>query len=291
MALTLTLTGKTPGQTQFGLDTFTEHYKCGATADDVLTDPSVPQKGDAHPDYPFMFVTDRYCSETGESASALDLVYTGALKEDDDGNPVLPPSQATFEDSVMSASSSKAATGVELTSPISVQFYAPTSNLSWITYNAKGASSDVSDPTGDIGVITLTLADNTFTGTSFNVAALIAAFFSIEIIGTVRSQELVQGGKYWLNTAKKIKHFVPYITDLSPGFYPVPFASGHDYVAGDTISISSGGTCIMTVTATFNGQIMGTTIVSNTMSVASSTPIAATGGSGTGASYTVIELT
>ncbi len=79
MAVTLTLTGKTPGQTQFGLDTFTEHYKCDATADVVLTDPGVPQMLTPHPDYPYMFITNRYCSETSESASALDLVYTGML--------------------------------------------------------------------------------------------------------------------------------------------------------------------------------------------------------------------
>ncbi len=79
MPVTLTLTRKTPGQTQFGLDTFTEHYKCDATADVVLTDPSVPQIGAAHPDYPFMFITNRYCTETSESASALDLVYMGVL--------------------------------------------------------------------------------------------------------------------------------------------------------------------------------------------------------------------
>ncbi len=79
MAVTLTLTGKTPGQTQFGLDTFTEHYKCDATANVVLTDGSVPAMGSAHPDYPFMFMTARYCSETGESASALDLTYTGVF--------------------------------------------------------------------------------------------------------------------------------------------------------------------------------------------------------------------
>ncbi len=79
MAVTLTLTGKTPGQTQFGLDTFTEHYKCDVTADVVLTDGSVPAMGSVHPSYPFMFVTARYCSETSESASALDLTYMGVL--------------------------------------------------------------------------------------------------------------------------------------------------------------------------------------------------------------------
>ncbi len=79
MPVTLTLIGKRPGQQQFGLDTFTEHYKCDVTADVVLTDGSVPAMGSVHPSYPFMFVTARYCSETSESASALDLTYMGVL--------------------------------------------------------------------------------------------------------------------------------------------------------------------------------------------------------------------
>jgi hypothetical protein len=69
MAVTITKVGKSPNNTQFGLDTFTEHYKCDATADVVLTDGGVPQMLSAHPDYPSMFVTNRYVSETSESAS------------------------------------------------------------------------------------------------------------------------------------------------------------------------------------------------------------------------------
>src|SRR5712672_2218954 len=107
MATVLTLTGKSPGQTQFGLDTFTESYKCDATADVVLTDPTVSQMGSAHPDYPFMFVTARPCSETGESASVLDLIYTGCLTDDGVGNPILPSQQHEYDNAVQSATSSR----------------------------------------------------------------------------------------------------------------------------------------------------------------------------------------
>src|SRR6267154_1222240 len=111
MATVLTLIGKRPGQQQFGLDTFTESYKCDATADTVLTDPTVAQMGSAHPDYPFMFVTARPCSETGEKASVLDLIYTGCLTDDGAGHPILPAQQRIDQDAVQSASSSLRSTG------------------------------------------------------------------------------------------------------------------------------------------------------------------------------------
>src|SRR5258708_34001834 len=93
MAVTLTLTQKRPAQQQFGLDTFTVIYKCDATADAVLTDPTVPQMGSAHPDYEFMFVTGRPCYETGGSASELNLIYMGCLNGDGEGGPLLPTQQ------------------------------------------------------------------------------------------------------------------------------------------------------------------------------------------------------
>src|SRR6185295_10472251 len=95
MAVTLTLTGKRPGQPQFGLATFTKSFKCDAAADVVLVDPSVPQEGDPDATYPFMFVTDRYVTETGESASILDLAYMGCLTDDGEGNPILPTQKAS----------------------------------------------------------------------------------------------------------------------------------------------------------------------------------------------------
>src|SRR6266446_2303094 len=149
MSITLTRIGKTPGQTQFGLDTFIEHYKCDATADVVLTDSSVPAKGSAHPSYPFMFVTARPVQETSEKASALDLVYMGCHKAISDV-PVLPEQKHEEDDAVMSASSSKGKTGLTLTSPITVQYYAPTRQLVFFTYNAEGDRGTVTDPDDDI---------------------------------------------------------------------------------------------------------------------------------------------
>src|SRR5258707_11750554 len=102
MAVTLTLIQKRPSQQQFGLDTFTEIYKCDATADVVLTDAGVPQMGSAHPDYAFMFVTGRPCYETGEKASELNLIYMGCLNVIDDA-PVLPAQQPSSGGQIASA--------------------------------------------------------------------------------------------------------------------------------------------------------------------------------------------
>src|SRR6185312_7821017 len=114
--------------------TFTERYKCDATADVVLTDADVPQMGSAHPDYAFMFVTNRYCTETSESASALDLVYTGCLLTLDDA-PVLPPQKATSSGQVASATTNTSSIIFPLTAtnPASVTFYAITNTLSFFS--------------------------------------------------------------------------------------------------------------------------------------------------------------
>src|SRR6266436_5573027 len=114
MATILTLTQKRPAQQQYGLDTFTEIHKCDASADVVLTDPTVAQMGSVHADYPFMFVTGRPCYETGESASELNLIYTGCLNDDGLGNPVLPAQQNQDDTQIQSASSSRSFSGLVL---------------------------------------------------------------------------------------------------------------------------------------------------------------------------------
>src|SRR5262252_1854643 len=150
MAIVLTHVGRTPGQSQFALDAFTEHYKANETADIVLTDASVPQRGDAHPDYRFMFVTDRRCVETGERASALDLVYTGCLKDTGGGTPlpVLPPFKHQDGDAVASASTStSSAIWPRLaTSPATLQYYSPTSEVVAMSQDAAGTGITYPDP-------------------------------------------------------------------------------------------------------------------------------------------------
>ncbi len=144
MAVTLTLVSKTPSNpSQWALDTFIERYKCDDSADDVLTDGSVPAIGDAHPDYATMFVSARYCAETGESASALDLIYTGTLSGS------FPPQKETSGGQLSSATTntSSAIFPVVATNPATVQYYAGTTTLDFYSDDPADASEPTDPPT------------------------------------------------------------------------------------------------------------------------------------------------
>ncbi len=278
MSVILSLTGKTPGQTQFGLDTFIEHYKCDATANVVLTDGSVPQMGSAHPSYLSMFVTARYCTETSESASALDLTYTGTLSGD------LPARKHDTENGVQSATSSRGTDGSIAVAPISVQFYTPTNVLSYLSTGGPG--SDVADdPTGALVIIALTVGDTSITAGSS--AALVARFFQEQIIETHQATEIV-AGQYWQNVSRKIKSYIAFVLELTPGVYISLGTPGEGYGVGDSLTISSGGEgATMDVDSLGVGNsIASFTVTSNTFTVAHNL-LSATGGGGSGAVFNV----
>ncbi len=281
MAVTLTLTGKTPGQQQFGLDTFTEHYKCDATADVVLTDGSVPAMGSAHPDYASMFVTARYCTETSESASALDLTYMGTLSGE------LPAQKHDTENAVQSAQSSLSTSGVTATSPVSVQFYAPTNVLTYVSAGAPG--TDIADdPDDDVIVISIGVGDTSLTVSS--IPGLVEAFFEIQILETHNATEIVQG-QYWLNTSRKIKSYIANILSLSPGAYITLGASGSGYAVGNSLSISAGGEGATMIVDTLGvgNSVSSFTVTANTFTVAQNL-LLAIGGSGSNARFNVIII-
>ncbi len=281
MAVTLTLIGKTPGQQQFGLDNFTEHYKCDATADIVLTDGSVPAIGSAHPDYASMFVTARYCTETSESASALDLTYMGTLSGE------LPVSKHDTENAVQSASSSKGSGGQIATSPVTIQFYAPTNILTYISADAPG--TDIADdPTEGIVIISTVVSDTTLSATS--IPGFVGAFFQEQILETHQATEIVIG-KFWLNVSRKIKSFTAFILDLPPGAYITLSGAGTGYFIGNSLTISAGGEgATMDVDTVGVGNSISTfTVTTNTFTVAHNF-LAATGGSGSGALFNVVII-
>lgn len=285
MAVTLTIVGKTPGQQQFGLDTFTEHYKCNATADVVLTDPGVPEMTEAHPEYPFMFVTARYCDETGEKASVLDLVYTGCIRSADD-LPALPSQQTQADTQIQSASSSRSSSGGILTSPATIQFYAPSSVLSYVSFGGPGGAAPAA-PSGIPVVITWTVGDTSFTITS--LPELVDAFFSIQINTTYQSTEIVDG-QYWQNTVRTTLIYVPFIFDIPPGPFLSLYSPGDGYTVGDTLTCTvSGESAVVVLTSVggFQGTgILAWTESSNTFTVAH-TAMPATGGTGSGGGFNV----
>ncbi len=212
MAVTLTLVGKTPGQTQFGLDTFTEHYKCDVAADVVLTDPGVPQMLSVHPDYAFMFVTNRYCTETSESASALDLVYTGILLITDDA-PVLPPQKATNGGQVASATTNTSSIifPATATNPASVTFYAITKTLSFFSTDPAD-TSEPDDPPEIDSLITWDLGFGVQPGLSNPdlIAFLLEDAFVQAITQTPPSIEPVVQGQFYQITKSKTRTLQPY---------------------------------------------------------------------------------
>ncbi len=212
MAVTLTKVGKTPGNTQFGLDTFTEHYKCDATADVVLTDPSVPQMLSVHPDYAFMFVTSRYCTERSESSSALDLAYTGCLASVGD-SPTLPLQKATSGGQVGSATTNTSSIifPSTATNPASVTFYAITNTLSFFSTDPADAS-EPDDPPEIDSLITWDLGFGVQPGLSNPdlIAFLLEDAFVQAITETPPAIDPVVQGQFYQITKSKTRTLQPY---------------------------------------------------------------------------------
>ena len=213
MAVTLTWQGSTPGQTQYGLATLVEHYKVQnddgtqITAAAVMIDGSVPQQGDAHPDYATMFCTDRYCAETGESASALDVTYMGTLTGD------LPPQKATSGGQVASATSNTSSIiwPSTATNPATVQFYAGTSTLDFYSTDPADAS-EPADPPTVAHLITWDLGFGVqFSGSESAVEAILLADVFIQgVIEAEPTIEPVVDGQFWHIVKTKTRTLFPY---------------------------------------------------------------------------------
>ena len=206
MAITLTHNGRTPGSTQWGLDTFTEHWKAAEAADVVLNDASVPQRGDAHPDYSNMYVTDRDCSETGEKASALDVVYMGYMV-------ALPPQKATSGGQISSATTNTDAAifPATVTNPATVTFYAITRTLTFISADPDDAS-EPDDPPSITSVVTWDLGFGVQPGLSYPdlVTYLLTSAFVQGIIEAPPDVEPLVDGRFYQITKKKTATLFPY---------------------------------------------------------------------------------
>ncbi len=207
MSVVLTWKGSTPGQPQFSLATLTEHYKVQnddgsqITAAAVLTDSGVPQQGDAHPDYATMFCTDRYCSETGESASALDVTYMGTLTAE------LPPQKPTSSGQVASATTNTSSAIY----PATVQFYAQSNTLTFISDDPDDAS-EPADPTAVTTLISWDLGFGLQPGISFPdlVDFLLNEAFVQGIIEAPPSIEPLVVGQFYLISKTKTQTLFPY---------------------------------------------------------------------------------
>jgi len=282
--------GVTPATSQFDLDRLTRHWRCkGATEEEVLAATALPDKGDVHPLFSKMFVTDIRAQESGGSACALDVNYAGALKTSG-GNPVLPPGRHEDEDAVQSASSKMSSDGVILTEPITVQFYAPTSVYTWFSYLARGSKGTAADPSGDIEIIKVTIGDTSFSPGSSVIDDIVARFFTPVIVSALRSPEIV-AAKYWQNTERRTKLLQPYVFAFPSGDFVSLAAPGSGYTVGDTLTITgAGGSAQVSVTVVgVDNSIRAWTQISDTMSTTQYF-LNATGGTGSGAKFNNIHV-
>ncbi len=211
MAVVLTWAGSTPGQPQFGLASLTEHYKVQNDDGSQITAAAAllagPALGAAHPTYSTMFVTDRYCAETGESASALDVTYTGTLSGS------LPPQKATTSGQVASATTntSSAIFPATATNPATVQFYAISNTLSFYSTDPDD-SDEPTDPPTITELITWDLGFGLQPGLSYPalVTFLLTEAFIQVIIETPPSVEPIVDGQFYFITKTKTRTLWPY---------------------------------------------------------------------------------
>ncbi len=278
----------TPSKTPFGLDQLMRTFKTSLSAESAIA--AAPAVGTVDETFPFMFLMPISAPESSESATKIDLVYMGCLMDDGEGGPLLPDQKHDSDDAVQSATSSKGNAGQTATPPITVQFYAPTNSLTYFSYLAAG-SAVAADPSADIKVITLTIADLTLFVGDGTANGILTAFFSVQIIETHQSTEVVPG-KFWQNTSKKVKSYSPFIVSLTPGPYMVIHFVGTGYTVGNTLTVTAGGESASCTVDTVggSGNVEGYTVTSDTFTVVQAN-LSATGGSGSGASFDIFIVT
>jgi hypothetical protein len=275
-----------PSKAAFGLDQLRRSYKTDLSAEDAVA--AAPDIAGADEVFPKMFLVDIATPEPAGSATRIDLIYKGCIKTDGDGNPIFPSQKHEYDDAVQSASSKRAQSGTILGEAVTAEYYAPTRVLSYISFNGIGTAI-AADPDQDPRVITITVGDTTL-AIGVLVQNLIDALFTVQIVQTFKSTEIVPG-KYWQNESKKIKSLSPWIFNLTAGAYVVYCAQGWGYTVGDTLTISFGGeSAVLVVTRVGpGGYVLGWTVSSNTFTVPRNI-LYATGGTGTGAAFNIIVI-
>jgi hypothetical protein len=194
----------------------------------------------------------------------------------------------------MSATSKMNQAGQILTSGITVQFYAPTNQLTWFTYLSAGVAGTVPDPPAVTEIIKVEVGDTTLAITNPNLAAVVAVFFQPLIVRSLKSTEVIAGGKYWKNVEKKTATLTAWIFSFTPGNYILMFAPGQGYTAGNSLSITgpSGGSATIVVDSIgIGGSVLAYHVTSNSITYSSYPPASfAFGGSGSGAAFYNINI-
>lgn len=294
MAITLYHVGRSPVMRQYDLDQFVEHYKTDTDAQTASTDSGVPQKGDAHPGFNFMFVTDRSIQESPGQSASIDITYTGCLTDDGAGHPNVPPAKNDSGIQVMSATANTLGTLTALPQPLTVQYYAPFGGKRWYTYGGRATSGYAPGVSQDIGIVSMSSIGNslfTFSPSASEIDIVLDCFY-YKYIHDFKDEEVV-AGKYWLNTSRKIKTIAPFFTvavTAASGAYARLIDGGEGYTTGDVLSVS-GGTASATITVVstdFTGGV--TQFTASATGTASAWNLAASGGTGSGAIFGIIVL-
>ena len=277
-----------PSKTAFGLDQLRRSYKTDSTAEAMALTPVIGTPDGA---FSFMFLVRADINETAATSTEVDLTFAGCLKDDGSGNPLLPDQKLDYDNAVQSVSSSKSRSGLLLTSPATLQYYAPSRILSYMSFGGPGTLF-ASDPTADPVIITLTSGDTTLApGTE--VQTIVDNMFTLTVVNTFSSTEVVPG-QYWQNQSRKTKIYSPWIFAITSGAYISLYSPGNGYTVGDTLTITSGSESATIVVDVVGGVLGGSGIMTwhvtaNTFTTAHNM-LMATGGSGTGAGFNVFII-
>lgn len=207
----------------------------------------------------------------------------------------MPTGHHEYDDDVMTASSKRSFGNVILTQPMVVEFYAPTSILTYYTRTSPG-SDQAPLPLTDPRPIELTVFDTSYSITG-PIQGQVNAFFTIQIISTNKSTEVVPGGQYWKNVSKKTKKYTAWIFDVVSGPYLSLYNPGSGYHVGDIINITgASGYAQVTVTEVIvifgdpdQAGVSRWTVNNNTFTEAEIN-VPGRGGSGSGVAFNVFII-
>lgn len=268
---------------QFELDQMTVPFSGAVTGLDTYI--SSLTRGDAWSGDANMFLTGWSVSDSNKQYPIVTHEYIGAKGGQ------LPPPKTDFADQVQSASSSRSSTGTVLSSPLTVEYYAPSTVYTWITATSPGNPTEtIPDPVTDIRVITLTCGDQTFSEGGL-IDVIVDRFFTRSEVATFDSTELVRDGKFYQNQIRKTKILSPFIFNLPSGPGISVCSPGSGYRVGDILTVhGSSGYATITITSVFcawgcpsgTGGILSYT-TDNITFTEQENCLSAEGGSGSGA--------
>ncbi len=260
----------------WGLDQLVIPYS--GDVDDLETFLSAHSPGEVSPIDANMFLMSKH-PDSNKQFPTVQMVYQGKR------GGTLPPQRNGKSNPVQSCTSVYGFGGPAV-SPITIEYKAPTNTLSYITRTAGTTEAD--DPSGSPIIVNVTAQGISFNFS--NIALILSNLFTEYIQGDIVSQETVPG-QYWQNEAKKTKGYLPYVVNIVSGSAVIQLSTpGANYSIGDTLSISSGGeSAVITVTSLgLSNSVLSYLATSNF-----TTPhaqLAASGGSGSGASFNVIII-